>query len=157
MKPSVYIESTVISYLTSRPSRDLIVAAHQQITVAWWEDVHPQVDGFISPFVNQEISRGDSDAAQKRIEVVKDLSVLEVNDEIQKLAEKYSAALELPEKSKTDAAHLAVAVWHEMDYLLSWNCRHIVSGRVKKSLEDINAILDLKTPVMCTPEELMEV
>lgn len=157
MKPTVYIESTIISYLTARPSRDLIVAAHQQIIVDWWEDVRPKVDGFISPFVNQEISRGDEEAAQKRIEAVKDLPILEINDEIQKLAEKYFAALEIPEKARLDAAHLAVAVWHEMDYLLSWNCRHIISGRVKKSLEAINAPLNLKTPVLCTPEELMEV
>lgn len=157
MKPTVYIESTIISYLTARPSRDLIVAAHQQITVGWWEDVRPKVDGFISPFVNQEISRGASEAAQKRIEAVEDLLVLEINDEIQELAEKYFAGLEIPEKARLDAAHLAVAVWHKVDYLLSWNCRHIVSGRVKKSLEEINATLNLKTPVLCTPEELMEV
>ena len=157
MKPTVYIESTIISYLTARPSRDLIVAAHQQITVEWWEDVRPKVDAFISPFVNQEISRGDEKAAQKRIEAAKNLPVLEINDEIQKLAEKYFVMLEIPEKSRLDAAHLAVAVWHEIDYLLSWNCRHIVSGRVKKLLEEINATLNLKTPVLCTPEELMEV
>ena len=157
MKPSVDIESTIISYLTARPSRDLIVAAHQQITVEWWEDVHPKVDSFISPFVNQEISGGDEEAAKKRIEAVKDLPVLEINDEIQKLAEKYFVALEIPEKARLDAAHLAVAVWHEMDYLLSWNCRHIVSGRVKKFLGEINTTLNIKTPILCTPEELMEV
>jgi hypothetical protein len=157
MKPTVYIESTIISYLTARPSRDLIVAAHQQMTIEWWEEVRPKVEGFISLFVNQEISRGDEEAARKRIQAVKDLPVLEINDEIQKLAEKYFIELEIPEKAKLDAAHLAVAVWHEMDYLLSWNCRHIVSGRVKKSLEEINATLNLKTPVLCTPEELMGV
>ena len=157
MKPTVYIESTIISYLTARPSRDLIVAAHQQMTIEWWEDVRPNVEGFISLFVNQEISRGDEEAARKRIQAVKDLPVLEINDEIQKLAEKYFIELEIPEKARLDAAHLAVAVWHEMDYLLSWNCRHIVSGRVKKSLEEINATLNLKTPVLCTPEELMGV
>lgn len=157
MKPSVYIESTIVSYLTARPSRDLIVAAHQQITVEWWDDVLPQVDGFISPFVNQEISRGDPVVAQKRVEAMRDMPVLEINDEIQKLAEKYFVAFEIPGRARTDAAHLAVAVWHEIDYLLSWNCRHIVSGRIKKLLEDINVVLGLKTPVLCTPEELMEV
>ena len=134
MKPTAYIESSIISYLTARPSRDLIVAAHQQITVDWWEDVRPKVDGFISPFVNQEISRGDSEAAQKRIEAVKDLPVLEINHDIQELAEKYFVALEIPEKARLDAAHLAIAVWHEMDYLLSWNCRHIVSAILPQNL-----------------------
>lgn len=157
MKATVYIESTVISYFTAKPSRDLIVAAHQQITAEWWEIVFPEVDAFISPFVYQEISRGDKIAAQKRIDAVKNLPVLEINAEIQKLAEKYFATLDIPEKAKLDTAHLAVAVWHEIDYLLSWNCRHIVSGRTKKSLREINSTLHLKTPVLCTPEELMEV
>ena len=123
----------------------------------WWDEVRPKVIGFISPFVIQEISYGDSEAAQKRIEAIKDFQVLEINDDIQKLAAQYFVALEISEKARLDAAHLAVAAWHEMDYLLSWNCRHIVSGRVKKSLEAINATLNLKTPVLCTPEELMEV
>lgn len=64
MKPTVYIETTIISYLTARPSRDLIVAGHQQITAEWWEDVRPKVDCFVSPFVIQEASRGDSEMAQ---------------------------------------------------------------------------------------------
>lgn len=157
MKPTVYIESTIISYLTARPSREPIIAVHQQITVEWWRNVSPQVDSFISPFVSREINRGDKTAAQKRIEAVKSLPVLETNDEIQKLAIEYFVRLEIPEKARLDAAHLAVAVWHEMDYMLSWNCKHIVSGRIKKKLVEINAALDLKTPVLCTPEELMEV
>ncbi|MFQ5630244.1 MAG: type II toxin-antitoxin system VapC family toxin [bacterium] len=157
MKPTVYIESSIISYLTGKPSRDLIVAAHQQITVEWWDNVRPEVDCFVSPFVIQEISRGDEQAAAKRLDAVSDLPALELNLEIQKLAQKYFAALEIPEKAKLDASHLAVAVWHEMDYLLSWNCKHIVSARVKKVLDESNANLNIKTPVLCTPEELMEV
>jgi len=157
MKPTVYIESSIISYYTSRPSRDLIVAAHQQITSEWWDIVHPEVKCLVSPFVILEISAGDKEAAQKRIKVVRDLSVLELNLEIQELAETYYNALKVPEKAKLDASHLAVAVWHEIDYLLSWNCKHIVSGRVKKIIEEINNDLNLKTPVLCTPEELMEV
>lgn len=157
MNPTVYIESTVISYVTAKPSRDLIVAAHQQITTEWWASVRPKVDCFISPFVIQEISAGDEEAAKKRLETVGDLPVLEVNKEIQQLAQRYFDALEIAEKAKLDASHLAVAVWHEVDYLLSWNCKHIVSGRVKKMLEKINTDLNMKTPVFCTPEELMEV
>lgn len=157
MNATVYLESTIISYMAAKPSRDLIVAAHQQITTEWWETIKPKVVCFISPFVIQEISAGDQIVAQKRIELIKDLSVLEVNPEIQKLAELYFDKLDIPEKSRLDAFHLAVSVWHEIDYLISWNCRHIVSGRIKNMLEKINREQNYPTPALCTPEELMEV
>ena len=157
MKPNVYLETTVISYLAAKPSRDIIVAAHQQITGEWWELARGNVTGFISPFVIQEISAGDPEAAQKRLHIVEEFSVLELNPEIQSLALMYFDRLEIPDKALLDASHLAVAVWHEMDYLLSWNCKHIVSGRVIKALEGINSSLGIRTPVLCTPEELMEV
>jgi hypothetical protein len=157
VKPAVYIETTVISYLTARPSRDLIVAAHQQLTVDWWENARANVECFISPFVIQEASRGDKDAAQRRIEAISDIPVLELNDEIRELATKYFVAISIPEKAKVDAFHLSVAVWHRMDYLLSWNCKHIASGRVRKTLQEVNEAIGIRTPVICTPEELMEV
>ena len=157
MKATVYIESTIISYLVAKPSRNLIVAAHQQLTMEWWDLIRPQIDCFVSPFVLQEISAGDEDAANKRIELSRKMPVLELNREIQKLAQTYFDSLDIPEKARLDASHLAVVVWHETDYLLSWNCKHIVSGRVKKILEKVNSRLGIKTPVLCTPEELMEV
>jgi hypothetical protein len=157
MKPSVYIETTIVSYLTAKPSRDLVIAAHQQITTEWWIDVRPQVNCYVSAFVIDEASRGDKVYAQKRLDEVADFTVLEVNEEIEGLAQQYFAALQIPEKAKIDAFHLAVAAWHKMDYLLSWNCKHIASGRVQKMMQKINARLSVHTPVVCTPEELMEV
>ena len=157
MKPSVYIETTIISYLTAKPSRDLIIAAHQQITTEWWTDVRPQVDCYVSPFLIDEASRGDTTYAQKRLDEIVDFTVLEVNEEIEDLAQQYFAALQIPEKAKIDAFHLAVAAWHKMDYLLSWNCKHIASGRVQKMMQETNARLGVHTPIVCTPEELMEV
>lgn len=157
MKPSVYIETTIISYLTAKPSRDLVIAAHQQITSEWWADVRPQVDCYVSPFLIDEASRGDETYAQKRLAEIVGFTVLEVNEEIAGLAQQYFAALQIPEKAKIDAFHLAVAAWHKMDYLLSWNCKHIASGRVQKMMQKINARLRVHTPIVCTPEELMEV
>ena len=157
MKPFVYIETTIISYLTAKPSRDLVIAAHQQITVEWWADVRPQVDCYVSPFLIDEASRGDAVYAQKRLDEIVNFTVLEVNEEIEDLAREYFAALQIPEKAKIDAFHLATAAWHKMDYLLSWNCKHIASGRVQKMMQKINARLGVHTPVVCTPEELMEV
>ena len=157
MSASVYVETTIISYLASKPSRDLIVAAHQQITLEWWSHIRPQVSCFISPFIIQEISAGDQDAVRRRQEYIKDIPILQVNNEIQQLARLYYEELTIPNKARLDAAHLAIAVWYEMDYLLSWNCKHIVSGRTRKVLEKVNSRLQIRTPVLCTPEELMEV
>jgi hypothetical protein len=157
MKPSVYLETTIISYRTARPNRDLIVAAHQQITHQWWEKVFHRVECFISPFVIEEASKGDKKAAQLRLELISSLPVLEVYPEIQKMADKYFDALKIPDKARTDTYHLAVATWHEMDYILSWNCNHIVNGRTRRVVEKINTKLGYRTPMICTPEELMEV
>lgn len=157
MKPIVYTETSIVSYLTARPNRNLVAVAHQQLTLEWWEKVRPQVDCVISGFVVQEASRGDPNAAEKRLEILAQLRVLELNNEIRTLASQYFTALQIPESSKTDAFHLAVAVWHKTDYMLTWNCKHIANGRVRKILEELNLTLNVKTPVICTPEELMEV
>ena len=157
MKPTVYIETTVISYVTARPSRDLIIAAHQQITHEWWEMALPNFEVFISPIVLDEISRGDQQAAVLRLERVSSFSLLEVLPEVRNLAESYFSAIEIPEKARADSYHLALATWHGMDFMVSWNCTHIVSGRVKKIIEEINSTYGIRTPIVCTAEELMEV
>lgn len=84
-------------------------------------------------------------------------AILEVNEDVQRLAERYFSAIDLPDRARIDAFHLAMAVWHGTDYLLSWNCKHIASARVRKTLAEINETLGIQTPVICTPEELMEV
>lgn len=157
MKPTVYIETSVVSYLTAKPSRDLIVAAHQQLTHEWWEKARPKVECFVSPFVTQEAARGNKEFAEKRLAAIEEFSILVVNEEVGELARKYFARLGLPEGARLDAAHLAIAGWHKMDYVLSWNCKHIASARVQKLLREVNEVLGLHTPIVCTPEELMEV
>ena len=157
MKPTVYIETSVIGYLTARPSRDLIVAAHQQITTEWWEISLPNLDGFISPIILEEISKGDAQAAQKRLAVVEPFEILELIPEIKELADLYFDAVDLPEKARADAYHLAMAIEHGMDYLVTWNCVHIAGARVNRIVESINSERNLQTPFICTPEELMEV
>lgn len=157
MKPAVYIETTVISYLTAKPSRDLIIAAHQQITREWWDMALPHFEAFISPIVLEEISKGDEQAAKSRLDRVSSFPLLEVLPEVRNLAESYFSAIEIPEKARADSYHLAIAAWHGMDFLVSWNCTHIVSGRVKKIIEEVNFTYGIRTPIICTPEELMEV
>jgi hypothetical protein len=157
MKTSVYVETTVISYLTANISRDLLIAAHQQSTIDWWQTVRPMVECYISPFVINEITHGDEQLAKRRLEAVEGFALLGVNEEIEKLAEQYYAAIELPDRAKADAFHLATASWYRVEYMLSWNLKHIASARVRKIIREVNDQLGKYTPVICTPEELMEV
>jgi len=157
LKESVYIETTIISYLAGKPSRDLVVAAHQRITAEWWAQVTPKVELFVSPFVIEECERGDKEAAQRRKNFLKGIKVLELESGIQKIAEIYFEKLEIPEKARLDAAHIAIACYYKMDYFVTWNCVHIASAKTRRSLELLNKQLRLFTPVICTPEELMEV
>ncbi|MEK7275081.1 MAG: type II toxin-antitoxin system VapC family toxin [Candidatus Desantisbacteria bacterium] len=154
---TVYIESTVISYYTGRPSQDLIVAAHQQLTREWWENILPECSPFISQFVLDEISRGDHEAVNKRIKAIKGIPLLEVVEPIVNLGLEYFDAIGIPEKVRTDAFHIAIAVYHGLDYLVTWNCTHITGGRVRGIVEKINDKHGFVTPIICTPEELMEV
>jgi len=156
MKPTVYIETSVVSYVTARRSRDLVVAAHQEITQEWWETALPSFSGYVSPIVLEETSRGDARAAHKRLDLIAGLPVLEVLPEVRELADAYFRATAIPEKARGDSYHLALAAWHGMDFLVSWNCTHIVSGRVRRAVDDINLELGIRTSVICTPEELME-
>ena len=117
----------------------------------------PYFEAFISPIVLEEISRGDKQAAKLRLEKVSSFPLLEVLPEVRDLAESYFSAIEIPEKARADSYHLALATQHGMDFMVSWNCTHIVSGRVKKIIEEINSTYGIRTPIVCTPEELMEV
>jgi len=156
-KQTVYIETTVVSYLTARPGRDLIVAAHQQVTVEWWENALPKLEPFISPIVIEEVSRGDEYASTLRLEKIAEFPVLEITSEVRKLAELYFEKIPVPDKARGDAFHLAVATFHGMDFLVSWNFSHILNARVRSVIQEINTMREISTPIICTPEELMEV
>lgn len=112
---------------------------------------------YISPVVLDEISKGDTAAAQLRIESVKDFPLLEILPEVRDLADSYFSAVDIPEKARADSYHLALAAWHGIDYLVSWNCSHIANGRIRMVLEGINARRGIRTPIIGTPEEIMEV
>ena len=156
-KLTVYVEPTVISYYAAPRTRDLIVAAHQEITWEWWESVLPGLDPYVSQIVFDEVSRGDADAARRRLAAVRTFKVLEMTADIASLGDAYFRALDIPEKARNDSFHLALAVYHGMDYLVSWNCAHISSGRVRNVVGRINDEMGYETPIICTPEELMEV
>ncbi len=157
MKESIYLDTSVVSYHTSNPSRDIIVLAHQEITRQWWHKAVKRYDVFISEVVIEEASFGDPEAAKRRLEELIDFPHLELDNKVEEMAKIYMERLDIPEKSFRDAAHLALASTHNIDYLVTWNCTHLANGAVIKKLVMINNSLGIHTPIICTPEELMEV
>ncbi|OGJ84491.1 MAG: hypothetical protein A2268_10890 [Candidatus Raymondbacteria bacterium RifOxyA12_full_50_37] len=153
----VYIESTVISYFTARPSSLIEVRAHQLITKRWWKKAIIKLVPCVSAFVLTEISKGDPAAAQKRLASVKTFTILGANSVTDNLAKTYFKKLNLPSKAWYDALHLACATLNGVEYLVTWNFTHLANAHLRHMVEDINASRDLETPVICTPEELVEV
>ena len=154
MKPRVYVETSVISYLSGRRSRDIIVAAHQEVTADWWQVRRPLFDLFVSQSVLAEAAAGDPEAASRRLAVLAELAVLEITREAQGLASSLLSSAVVPPKATEDALHIAIATVHGMDYLLTWNCRHIANVEIRKRLAAALADMGFEAPAICTPEEL---
>ncbi len=155
MKPTVYIETTIASYLTSRPSRDLVLAAHQQVTRDWWDGPRLDYESVISPVVIDEASRGDTEAAEKRLEVLRELTVLDAEPEIEQLANDIRKTLDLPDAKELDAFHLAYAIFHRVDCFVTWNCAHFANPQTERRMIEYCTGNKLWLPVICTPEEMM--
>jgi hypothetical protein len=155
LKPKIYIESSIVSYLTAKPTRDLVSAAHQQLTREWWQKSLKKFDVYVSTLVRSEISRGDKDASVERNRVIADIPVLSVNKEALGLATHILAKSGLPKKAGDDATHIACATLNGMDYLLTWNCKHIANATIRKKIEMLISEAGFICPVIATPEELM--
>jgi predicted nucleic acid-binding protein len=155
MKPSVYLETSVISYAAALPSRDVVVLAHQQITTSWWAE-RERFELFISQAVFAEVSGGDPQAAARRLAVVSGIPVLEVTATASELAERFVQDGVLPPKALIDAVHVATAAVHGIDYLLTWNCTHIANVVIRARFERSCRAVGLQPPLICTPEELVE-
>jgi len=157
MKAKVYIETTVISYLTARSSRDIVVAGHQQITRDWWEDCSEQFDIVASQLVLQEASIGDCKLVQERLKVLEKMTLLETSEDALVLSENLLDSGALPKKASGDALHIAIAVTNEIDYLVTWNCKHLANATIRTRIEEICRLSNYKPTIICTPEELLEV
>jgi hypothetical protein len=134
MMSRLYLETTIPSYLTSRPSRDLIIAGHQQVTKEWWEKRGYAFQLYISQLVVDEASAGDPVAARERLKVLQGLPLLDITPEVTELASGILASGRIPRKVATDAAHIAIAAVHGMDFLVTWNCAHIANAANAKAL-----------------------
>lgn len=156
MQPSVYIETTVIGYLTSWPRQDVTVAGHQNTTKQWWSTAPTRFELFVSQLVVRECSDGDPDAAKERLESIVDISVLPITSDAETLADALIQGHAVPENQPNDALHIALAAVHQVKYLVSWNFRHIVNASIRPTIEKLCRDAGYEPPILCTPEELLE-
>jgi predicted nucleic acid-binding protein len=156
MKPKVYLETSIISYLTSRPSRDLIIAANQQITQEWWQFRRNTFDLYVSELVIQEARGGDKLAAQQRLQAIEDIAELKLSEEVVTLAERLIKDGAFPQNAVEDALHIAIATLNGIDYLLTWNFKHLANATMRYKIEGICRLSGYEPPVICTPQELLE-
>jgi predicted nucleic acid-binding protein len=154
MPASVYIESSIISYLTSRPSRDVVKAGRQVITSNWWLNSKSQYEVYISALVEEEISGGDPTAAAKRLEAVADIQSILITSEAQLLADALVASKAVPDNSIRDALHIAIAATQGIDYLLTWNFKHINNAERKALITYVVETDGWVCPILCSPDEL---
>lgn len=152
---AVYIETSIVSYLTARPSSDLLAAAWQKATIDWWDTQRNRFELYTSEVAVEEAGRGDPEAAGRRSAVLEKLPLLAVTDATMELASALLDEGAVPAKALDDALHIAVSAVHGMDYLLTWNFRHLDNAEIKPIVRSICAIHGFSSPEICTPQELM--
>jgi predicted nucleic acid-binding protein len=156
MAARIYIETTIFGYLAARPTRDIITLAHQEITRQWWQASRSRYEIYISQAVLDEARGGDHNAATRRSAFLSSIPLLELNDLSRELTRALITSGAVPGVAVVDALHVAVATAHGMDYLLTWNCRHIANATMRGKMTRVALEHGLALPVICTPEELMD-
>ncbi|MEO8497946.1 MAG: type II toxin-antitoxin system VapC family toxin [Planctomycetota bacterium] len=155
--PSVYLETSIFGYLASRTSADLIVAGNQRLTNEWWDNHRETFELFVSQAVVAECSAGDAVAASERLVFLDGIPILDIDDATRDLAKTLLAEVRLPPKADVDALHIAVSAMNSMDYLLTWNCKHIANPSLRRRIEAVLVSSGVTPPVICTPQELINV
>lgn len=155
MKAKVYLETTIVSYLAASPSRDIVIAAHQEITREWWER-RDRFDLFVSQAVVEEAARGDVTFAARRTALLTGVPILELGAEVYEFADRLLRVHAVPANAVVDAIHIAAAAANRVGYLLTWNYAHLANPAVRGKIEGACRGAGLQAPVICTPEELME-
>jgi len=156
LRPRLYLETTIPSYLTARSSRDMNRARNQRITSRWWNSWRTNFQIYISDLVVREASAGDSAAARRRLELIVPYRLAESDARSQALADRLIGDCSLPKGAETDARHVAVAAIHSMQYLLTWNCAHLADAEVAPRMAAACSSAGYECPVICTPIELLE-
>jgi predicted nucleic acid-binding protein len=156
VKATVYVETSVLSYLTARPSNDLRTMANQSVTSEWWETRKSNYSVVVSDLVVSEAGRSHPDAAQRRMAAIADLPLLQMSDNVRLLAMALIDSHVFRQKAEADAYHVALAAVNGVEYLLTWNCTHIANAHTRPKIEATCRALGYEPPVICTPLELME-
>jgi hypothetical protein len=154
-KPPVYIETSIVSYLTAWPTSDTLRQAHQDLTKRWWSEQRQNFVLFTSQFVLDEAADGDSAAAAERLGALAGIDLLALRPEVEPLARQLLDAGALPAKARLDALHLAMATVHRMSYLLTWNCKHLANASLWRRIDLVCRSAGYQPPTICTPLELM--
>jgi len=155
MSETVYIETSILGYLTARSTKNLILAANIEITKDWWESRRSAFILYVSQAVLIEVAQGDVEIAAQRLEMLRSLPLLELNGAVRNLAAQFLTRSSLPPKADVDAIHIAAATVHSMDYLLTWNCKHIANAQIQGKLAEISLDCGYQLPIICTPYELL--
>ncbi len=155
MKPRLYLETTIPSYLAARPSRDFTVMAKQQLTKRWWDEGRHDFEVFISREVLDECAAGETGMAAARLDLLKGIPLIEPSG-FQDVAKSLLVGVPLPPQAASDAVHLAVAAIHSADFLLTWNCKHLANARLWLRMRSVLRNAGLVMPFICTPEQLGE-
>jgi predicted nucleic acid-binding protein len=156
MKRRLYIETTVVSYLTARPSRDLLVAGHQEATRELWPRLAKDYDTYVSALVYEEAARGDAEQAAKRLAAIKPFRMLDIDTDARMLASKIIAGKGIPSEYPEDALHIAVAAIHGIAVLVTWNFAHLSNPFTRTMVRQLVENQGYICPEICSPEELLE-
>jgi predicted nucleic acid-binding protein len=152
---TVYLETSIISYLRQKPSTHVVLAARQLLTHQWWNDERSNYQLVASQLVIDEASAGNPSLAAERLQLLAGIPLLQLDPVIADIADEIMSRAILPEKARTDALHIATVAHHRIQYLLTWNCRHIANARILPRIHDVLNDLLIPIPVICTPEEMV--
>jgi len=157
-KPKIYLETTIVSYITARPARDIVALAKQCITQEWWEEKRQFFDLYISTVVVDEISKGDFMASQKRLDLImnEQITLLDLSEESRVLGDEIADKF-FPARAANDGLHIAIAASNGMDHILTWNFTHIGNEVDKAGIIKVCEEHDLYCPSVCSPEALMNI
>jgi hypothetical protein len=153
--PSMYLDTSVPSYLTARWARDLATLRRQRITCLWWNGHRVRFDLFVSLRVRAEARAGNPEAATRRMEVISPLALIEPTEEAEKLAALILKETRLPDRARADAEHMGIAATAGMDYLLTWNCKHLANSDIRKKVTRTCKRSGFTAPELCTPEDIL--
>jgi hypothetical protein len=152
---TLYIETSIVSYLGQRASSQVVIAARQILTHRWWDEERGNYELVTSQYVLDEASAGDSALAEKRLQSLDGIPLLPLDPEIGVIAEEIVSRAILPPKALIDALHIALVAHHRIEFLLTWNCRHIANAKILPRIHEVLVDMGIPLPIICTPDEMV--